>query len=386
MMGRIRKKLYLSAKITETMRNIHSEDTNQKKRKRQASSSAVADDAPHMDTASLKSLIRRGAQTLARPEIQVDELLSWDWQTTLEKCKDRPLDELLGAGLKEEEIDEEKWLNSMEKVETAVFEGKKHQKHIEKEIKEAGNLNRADRRVGKNTTVEVNGFMINKESLNCADWEAVPTLAGKDPRLAEYKKEKKAPINHQEFCQNCWDGGDLTLCSGCPRAYHLDCLDKEGRARAKSKLQFYCPQHECHECASKTTDAGGMIYRCRWCQNGFCEDCLDWDNVKLVGHTLPEFEMLDFHKVTQAYFIECSSCLDRVANDPTERDAVARERDRIAKEYENFMHDDSPAAILNFANPEFGAKVCDSFDGKPRLDDLSLNVRTLKYEAAITRE
>ena len=38
MMGRIRKKLYLSAKITESMKNIHNADhaTNNKKRKTRA--------------------------------------------------------------------------------------------------------------------------------------------------------------------------------------------------------------------------------------------------------------------------------------------------------------------------------------------------------------
>ena len=44
----------------------------------------------------------------------------------------------------------------------------------------------------------VDGFAISKESMHCADWEAVPTLAGKDPRLAEPKREKKPQIDNQE--------------------------------------------------------------------------------------------------------------------------------------------------------------------------------------------
>ncbi|GIZ41258.1 hypothetical protein CKM354_000457000 [Cercospora kikuchii] len=345
MMGRIRKKLYLSAKITESMRNIHSENSSAKKRKRESSDRATAeDDAPHLDTASLQSLLRRGAQTLARPEVPVNELLSWDWATTLEKCKDKPLDAPMSDEV--DEVDEQQWLNTMEKVECAVFEGKKHQKELDKKMEEATDLNRADRRAGKNTTVEIDGFMINKESLNCADWEAVPTFAGKDPRLVEYKKEKKPPIQHQEFCQCCWDGGEIYTCSGCPRAYHTGCLDKEWQAKMKSTFQFHCPQHQCRDCGGKTSDVGGMVYRCRWCENGFCEDCLDWDTVKLVGDSLPEFEMRGFGKVAQAYFIECPHCVERMAADPGDAKAIARERKRIEQEYEEYLDADEPSPGL----------------------------------------
>lgn len=337
MMGRIRKKLYLSAKITESMQNIHTENSPEKKRKRQMSgqSAAVADDdAPHLDTASLQSLLRRGAQTLARPEVPVDELLSWDWETTLENCKDKPLDPLAAGGNGEvAEVDEQKWLNTMEKVECAIFEGKKHYKELDKKIEQATELDRAARRVGKNTTVEIDGFMINKESLNCADWEAVPTLAGKDARLAEFKQEKKAAIQHQDFCQCCWMGGEVHTCSSCPRVYHELCLDRDWRAKMRSAQQFHCPQHQCRDCGGKTTDVGGMMYRCRWCENGFCEDCLDWDTVTLVGDTLPEFEMRKFGKIAQAYFIECPHCILRMQADPHDATLTASERAKIDARY-----------------------------------------------------
>ncbi|KXT17139.1 hypothetical protein AC579_2027 [Pseudocercospora musae] len=339
MMGRIRKKLYLSAKITESMRNIHTADTPNKKRKRTSSADTGGDDAPHLDTASLQSLIRRGARTLAREELKVDELLSWDWETIIEKCKDKPDDELVAEQTGGAKIDEQEWLKQEERVQTAVFEGTKHRKEIQKKAEEIMELNRADRRQGKNTTVEMDGYMINKESLNCADWEAVPTLAGKDPRLAEYKKAKRAAIENQETCQVCWDAGELTLCSGCPRSYHVGCLSHDFQGKAKSPLQFHCPQHECRDCGAKTSDAGGMIYRCRWCENGFCEDCLDWDNTTLIDNTLPEFEMIGFGRVAQAYFIECSHCHERFSQDAEERRMIDAERTRVAKLYEQFLDD-----------------------------------------------
>lgn len=339
MMGRIRKKLYLSAKITESMRNLHSEDNQDKKRKRKSTNEPVVDDeAPHLDTASLQSLIRRGAQTLARPEIPVTELLGWDWNTTLENCKDKPVDVLVAEQhSKTEEVDEEKWLNTIEKVQAAVFDGKKHQKALEKKIADATDLDRKDRRIGKNTTVEVDGFMISKESMGCADWEAVATFAGKDPRLAEPKREKRKPIEHQDFCQHCWDGGDMVLCVGCPRLYHTECLTPEAKARSNG-MTFYCPQHECRDCQAKTTDAGGVIFRCRWCENGFCEDCLDWDVTKLIGHTLPEFEMLGFGRITQAFYIECEHCIQHWEEHPLEKAEVETQKGRIAKNYEEFVN------------------------------------------------
>jgi SWI/SNF-related matrix-associated actin-dependent regulator of chromatin subfamily A member 5 len=333
MMGRIRKKLYLSAKITEGMRNIHTEEAvGSKKRKRQSINPAADDDAPHLDTASLQMLIRRGAQTLARPAVDAAEMLKWDWSTTLENCKDKPLDSMV----QDEQVDEQAWLNTMERVECAVFEGRKHHKELTTKLK-AEVLNRADRREGKNTTVMMNGFMINKESLRCADWEAVPTLAGKDPRLAEPKRAKRRAVEHQDYCQSCFDGGDVVLCMGCPRVYHLSCLDNDFKIKSKG-MSFYCPSHQCHDCDAKTVDAGGLIYVCRWCENGFCEDCLDWDATNLLGDKLPEYEMLGYTNNGSAHYIECSHCTERWAEDPEARSFIDGERIRIQTEYE-FVND-----------------------------------------------
>lgn len=336
MLGRIRKKLFLSQKITESMRNIHGGDTG-KKRKRGPVPDALDDDAPNLGASELKSLIRRGAQTLSRPEIDPTEMVSWDWETTLEKCKDRAdemhLDEEARGGAEQQE---QEWLNRMEKVESAVFEGKKHQKEVDQVAKDNPDMLRADRRVGKNTTVMVDGFAINKESINCGNWEAVPTMAGKDPRLAEPVRAKKEPINHQEHCAVCWDGGSIVLCNGCPRAYHTKCLNADFKVKAKG-VMFRCPQHECVDCSSKTAEAGGLLYRCRWCERGYCEDCLDWDKARLIGDTLPEFEMLKFGAVDQAYFIECPSCVEHWELDPTDLDRTMQEKAAIEKRYRKFL-------------------------------------------------
>ena len=367
MMGRIRKKLYLSAKITEGMRNIHSAIHSNKKRKRIQNVDVIEDETPQLDTASLQSIIRRGTQTLTRPEIDVTEMLSWDWETTLEKCKEKPIDDLVRqqtGGL--EEADEEKWLSSMERVECAVFEGKKHQKEIDQRVKTQENLTRADRREGKNTTVMIDGFAINKESLQCADWEAVPTMAGKDPRLAEPKREKKAVIQPQQFCQCCWDGGQVVLCNGCPRTYHLKCLDKTFQKKAGG-MAFYCPQHQCRDCDAKTTEAGGLIYRCRWCEHGFCEDCLEWETIKLVGDSLPEFEMLGFSRNNQAYYIECRHCIEHWEHNPADAQFVEKERVRIQRDYELFLEQLGVSYSSSYATPNTVSEVGTPLDERPPL-------------------
>ncbi len=362
MLGRIRKKLYLSAKITESMRNIHSGTQDNKKRKRGPSNDALEEDAPQLDTGSLKSLIRRGAQTLSRDEVDVTEMLKWDWATTLEKCKDKPMDTLGDGDAVDEETVEQSWLNTMEKVETAVFEGKKHQKEIEKKAAVATELDRADRRVGKNVTVMLDGFAINKESLNCADWEAVPTMAGKDPRLAEPPKRKRVEVPNQDFCQDCWGDGEIILCSGCPRSYHYKCLDKALQVKSKSKMgTFYCPQHECLDCQAKTSDAGGLIYRCRWCSNGFCEDCLDWDTAKLIGETLPEYELLGHAAKDNAWYIECPACVKHFEAEPEERDHIDQQVKRIDRAYAKYLAEEpfstagtTPATVSEVGTPVGG--------------------------------
>lgn len=260
-----------------------------------------------------------------------------DWETTLQKCKDQPADINVKkdtiADVTVEHNEEKKWLCEMEKVESCVFEGKKLLRDKGKPNETFNDIakdwNRADRRIGKNTTVMVDGFAINKESMNCGDWEAVPTLAGKDPRLTEPKRAKKAPIISQSYCQICMDGGELYCCAQCPRSYHFKCLDKEFKIRTKG-ITFICPQHQCHDCSQKTGDAGGMLYRCRWCERAYCEDCQDWEKTVLIGENIPEYELLKQPDATQAFYVQCSNCTDHFAEDAEDKavcDVMAEEFD-----------------------------------------------------------
>ncbi|KAJ6259418.1 hypothetical protein Dda_6320 [Drechslerella dactyloides] len=339
MIGRIQKKLYLSAKVTEQMRDIHSAAG----RKPLGGSSGVADeedDAPKFTMNQLMMLVRRGAQAIARPEIDPKEMMGWDWETMLEKCKNYNVVDHDGEGQeKDEQVkkeQEEEWLNTIEKVETRVFEGKKMGKEeMEKRVKasaEAG-LSRSDRRLGKNRTVIVDGFEVLKETIGNDQWEAVATMAGKDPRLRDPPKRKKAKITNQDYCQVCLDGGDIICCSGCPRSYHYDCLDEEHKYKSNGKMQYHCSQHECYDCEQKTSDAGSMLYRCRFCERAYCEDCLDFDNAKLIGDEILEFSLLEYYAIPQAFYVECHNCVES-RKDP-EYDAACLNILREAEEEKN---------------------------------------------------
>lgn len=342
MMGRIQKKLYLSAKVTESMRDIH---LNSATKKKGPGGRVVEteDEMPQLDTSQLLSLVRRGAQTLAHPELDINEMIGWDWPTMLDKCKDKPADILVAeqtqTNVSVKEDDEKSWLSQIEHVESRVFQGKKHSKAGETNGGIAQEWSRESRRVGKNTTVMVDGYAVSKESMTCGDWEAVPTMAGKDPRLAEPKRDKKPAVVNQGHCQVCWDGGDLTLCSLCPRSYHYGCLDRDAKSRSKSKMNFSCPQHQCVDCSQKTTDAGGMLYRCRWCERGFCEDCLDWDKTDLLGENLKEYELLGFPAVTQAFYIKCPNCTDDHVENPKALAYCKAEAAKIDGEYQKIAEE-----------------------------------------------
>ena len=43
----------------------------------------------------------------------------------------------------------------------------------------------------------------------------------------------------QDFCQSCWDGGDLILCDFCPCAYHEECLSEDQLDVRVGKYMYY---------------------------------------------------------------------------------------------------------------------------------------------------
>ncbi|KAL2006254.1 hypothetical protein VTN00DRAFT_9908 [Thermoascus crustaceus] len=124
---------------------------------------------------------------------------------------------------------EKAWLQRLERVETSVFNGTKVDTSPRKGAssnKDDDILNRASRRIGKSRTVIIDGFHVAKETLDCKMGEAVRMMAGKDPRLAAWKREQKPQIIHQAACFFCKKRCNLEKCKSCPRAFHMHCLDR----------------------------------------------------------------------------------------------------------------------------------------------------------------
>lgn len=88
----------------------------------------------------------------------------------------------------------------------------------------------------------------------------------------------------------------------------MACLDKTFQSKAKGWNGLICPQHECADCEQKTGDAGGMLYRCRWCERAYCEDDFDFDAGVLLGENLKEFDVLGYDANQQAYYVTCHGC------------------------------------------------------------------------------
>lgn len=104
-------------------------------------------------------------------------------------------------------------------------------------------------------------------------------------------------------------------------------------------MGFYCSQHQCFDCEQKTADAGGLIFRCRWCERGYCEDCLDFEKTELIGENLKEYELLQYPSVTQAYYISCPACTEHHAAYPDEKAFCANQAAEIDAKYQIMLEE-----------------------------------------------
>lgn len=278
----------------------------------------------------LASSVRRGPQALSHVQIDPQEMLSWDWQTIVETCRD----DLTGipddqADYINEEV-EKAWLRRLERVETSVFNGTTIDTSPRKGAssnKDDDILDRASHRIGKTRTVIIDGFHVAKETLDCRMGEAVPTMAGKDPRLAEWKPQKRPEIIHQEVCFFCRRRRSLQECKSCPRVFHLHCLDRALVTRPEHCKPFTCSHHRCWNCERTAHEAGGLLYACQDCEDAFCERCLDWNHTMFIGDTIPEYEGLGYSS-PKTYYIRCENCSVKRKADSEIRGSVSTKRRR----------------------------------------------------------
>ena len=163
---------------------------------------AAMDDSaqPNFTVSQLQGFVRRGTQVLAYDDKKAQEMLHWDFERMLTEFQvdpeDTSADNDTSAG-PTSSLDGQDWLASAEQAHCRIFEGREYAKQNRQETPIEANLNRADRRINKHTTVLVDGFQVARESLHCGEGEAVATLADKNPALKSRTRAKQDPIKHQ---------------------------------------------------------------------------------------------------------------------------------------------------------------------------------------------
>lgn len=202
MLSRIQKKLYLSINVTESFQETQPSGLDSTAEQPEKET----DNSFQLGSQELMSLVRRGAGALTHKEIDPKEMSEWSWETMLENCRDKPREEEALATSSDQirEQSESQWLAQMERVQTRVLEGKRIAKQSKpQDLSQAlPEIKREDRRVGKHTTVMVDGFPVSKQSIQCGEWEAVPTLAEKVSKIAEPKRAMRTIPAHQKVSPN----------------------------------------------------------------------------------------------------------------------------------------------------------------------------------------
>lgn len=189
---RIAKKLYLSAKVTDSFKHANSD---------------AHDDEGAMDTTAeggsatanfslgqLASIIRNSRGSVSTPCTPVHNMLNWNFEEVLAHCAETRT----SAEIDEE--DEQAWLQEREHTQTAMFEGMVHQRATRPEdLQEDCDIftsPRAARRVGKETTVLMDGFAVSKSNLIGSEWDAGSTLTSKDAAHGKLLRAKRQEFEH----------------------------------------------------------------------------------------------------------------------------------------------------------------------------------------------
>ncbi|KAF8063974.1 P-loop containing nucleoside triphosphate hydrolase protein [Lyophyllum atratum] len=301
MLDRIRRKLFLSVKIM-------------------GSDNPSAADSTSLGSSELMDILRKGSSALSHSEngmnlarfLDVSLADITEHSKSLETKRDAKIKKDLeeeGAGVDDEQLvldaeeEERKLLSGVAQVQSRLFEGKMiHKAQSNAEI--AQEWKNLEKRARVDRTVKVGGMTFILSSIP-------ETLA---PVATKPVKQQKKKFESEEWCIHCRDGGELVLCTYCPRVFHAKCRGLSKLELRRASVQ--CSQHSCAGCYRNTSDSGGMLFRCRTCPQAFCEDCLPSGDLDAVGETLPEFLLLDYGASTSAYYIRCHDCIADYSETP----------------------------------------------------------------------
>ncbi|KAF7337727.1 ISWI chromatin-remodeling complex ATPase ISW2 [Mycena sanguinolenta] len=308
MLDRIRRKLFLAAKI------IGAEGGGQN------------NDGPQGGS-ELLSILRRGSSALMHSDDGMDlqRFRSASLQEILDVSRTR--DNVHDARVKHElnikveggtaaeeallrcaEEEERELLSGVAKVQTKLFEGTVLERA--KAPKEAAKVETSRLRQRVDRTVSFGGmsFMLDDSIL--------ATLNGTIKPTAKQQKAKKPRFEWEDYCIACRDGGELVICTHCPRVFHAECHPTMTAAEVNRAMLISCSQHLCCRCSRSAPAAGGLLLRCQTCPQAFCTDCIDWDRITMVGDTIPEFVLRKFGKKDSISFIRCTDCCNHAKIEP----------------------------------------------------------------------
>ena len=99
------------------------------------------------------------------------------------------------------------------------------------------------------------------------------------------KKSKKAAesIEHQDYCEVCQQGGEIILCDTCPKAYHLVCLDPELEEAPEGKWSCAKCEAEGKQAVDEEEEDDEHQDFCRNCKDG--GELLCCDSCPMAYHT-----------------------------------------------------------------------------------------------------
>ncbi|KDQ50600.1 hypothetical protein JAAARDRAFT_63080 [Jaapia argillacea MUCL 33604] len=286
MLDRIRRKLFLSVKVM-------------------GSDNPSGGEHSGMRSEELMDILRKGSSALERNNdgMDLEEFLDAPINTILEHSRSREtvreakMKHEMGVKEKNEEENDEKLLAAAEDEEAALLSG----------------VAQVQSRLFDGRLVQRNNKEIAEEWQELRKRQRTNRTVIIDVKPAQKRQRKK--YEHEDWCVYCRDGGELVLCSYCPRVFHPQCHGVT-KAHVERLPSLTCPQHSCSSCSRNTSDAGGMLFRCQTCTQAFCEDCLPDGDLDAVGDTLPEFRLLGYGESTNAYYIRCQDCHERFEEDP----------------------------------------------------------------------